>query len=174
MSSLLPPPPPVSGLVSSSGKRVSVEPLSRSVQPQDEIIVNNVQITKENIQEILEENQKNQSNPGQAPQKIKKYYLKDYNVEPGLAYVNVTLSLLDHTFEEAKTHVFALHDSGCAKTIINQKALESMQQHGPIELRPLKRPTIIITATGEPQPVARSADILLHFEGINQVKNHLN
>ncbi len=64
----------------------------------------------------------------------------------------------------------ALHDSGCAKTIINQKVFESMQQHGPIELKPLERPTVIITATGEPQLVAGSADILLHFEGINQVK----
>ncbi len=127
-------------------------------------------MTKENIQEILEENRKNRSKSGQAPQKIKKYYLKDYNAEPGLAYVNITLSSLDHTFEEAKTHVFALHDSGCAKTIINQKVFESMQQHGHIELKPLERPTVIITATGEPQLVAGSADILLHFEGINQVK----
>jgi hypothetical protein len=127
-------------------------------------------MTKDNIQEILEENRKNRSKSGQAPQKIKKYYLKDYNAEPGLAYVNITLSSLDHTFEEAKTHVFALHDSGCAKTIINQKVFESMQQHGHIELKPLERPTVIITATGEPQLVAGSADILLHFEGINQVK----
>jgi hypothetical protein len=160
----------ISGLVSSSGKRVSVEPLSHTLKPQDKIIVNNVQMTKEKIQEILEENQKNQSKSGQAPQKIKNYYLKDYNAEPGLAYVNITLSSLDHTFEEAKTHVFALHGSGCAKTIINQKVFESMQQHGPIKLKPLERPTVIITTTGEPQPVAGSADILLHFEGINQVR----
>jgi hypothetical protein len=49
MSGLFPSASTISGLVYSPGNCVSVEPLSRTLQPQDEIIVNNVQMTKENI-----------------------------------------------------------------------------------------------------------------------------
>ena len=86
----------------------------------DEILVNNVQMTQENVKKILEKNRKNGSRTGTAPPKTQKYFLRDYNANPGLSHVNITLNLLDQTFEEATTHVFALHDSGCAKTIINK------------------------------------------------------
>ena len=154
----------------SGGKPVGAESLSCTPTPRDELIVNNVQTSKEEIQTILEKNRKNESSTGKAPQKIKKYYLRDYNAIPGLAYVNITLSSLDHTFEEAKTHVLALHDSGCAKTIMNKTIFDKLIKQGQIEVKQPDRPTVIVSCTGEPQPIEGTADILLHFEGLNNVR----
>jgi hypothetical protein len=52
--------------------------------------------------------------------------------------------------------------------ILQKKVFDPLQKDGPIKLQPLVRPTVIITAMCEPKPFARSADVLLHFEGINQ------
>ena len=81
--------------------------------PRDEIFVNNVQMTNKKAQKLFEKKQKNRSHTGKAPPKTQKYFLHDYNATTGLAHVNITLSLLDHTFEEATTHVLALHEWMC-------------------------------------------------------------
>ena len=104
------------------------------------------------------------------PPKIEKHYLKDYNAIPGLAYVNITLSSPDQTFAQAKTHVRALHDSGCAKSIIHQKVFDELCKRGQIDIIPPERPTVIISYSGEVQPVTGTANIILHFEGINNVQ----
>ena len=127
-------------------------------------------MTKEEAQRVLENNRKNVSRTGKAPPKTQKYYLRDYNANPGLAHVNITLSSLDHTFEEATTHVLALHDSGCAKTIINKKMFDKLLEKGHIEVYQPERPTVIVTASGEAQPITGTADILLHFEGLHGIQ----
>ena len=70
--------------------------------------------------------------------------------------------MLDHTFKEATTHVFALHDSGCAKAIINKNVFDKLLEKGHIEVYQPERPTVIVTASGEAQPITGTADILLH------------
>ena len=153
-----------------SGKPLSAKPLSCTKKPRDEIHVNNVHMTHEEMQKVLEKNRKNRSHTGKPPPKTQKYYLRDYNATPGLAHVNITLSSLDDTFEEATTHVFALHDSGCAKTIINKKVFDKLLLKGQIEVQQPERPTVIVTASGEAQPITGTADILLHFEGLHGIR----
>ena len=153
----------------SGGKPVSAKSLKCTDKPREHH-VNNVQTTHDELQTILEKNRKNAGSSGKAPPKIQKYYLRDYNAIPGLAYVNITLSSLDGTLEESKTHVRALHDSGCAKTIINKKVFDKLLKEGTIEIQQPDRPTVIVTCTGEPQPITGTANILLHFEGLNNVR----
>ena len=127
-------------------------------------------MTREEAQRVLENNQKNASKTGKAPPKTQKYYLRDYNANPGLAHVNTTLCLLDHTFEEATPHVLALHDSGCAKTIINIKIFDKLLEKGHIEVYQPERPTVIVMASGEAQPITGTADIMLHFKGLHGIQ----
>jgi len=161
--------PTIQRTLSGIGKHVSAQPPSSTSKPQDEILVNNVQTTQDDVQIVLEKNRKNKSNRRGAPPKIEKHYLKDYNAIPGLTYVNITLSSPDHTFAEAKTHILALHCSGCAKSIIHQKVLNELLKHGHIEIMQPERPTVIISYSGEVQPVTGTANIIFHFEGINNV-----
>ena len=128
-----------------TGKHVSAPPPTSTSKPQDTIHVNNVQTSYEDVQIVLEKNRKNESNQGGAPPKIEKHYLRDYNAIPGLAYVNITLSSPDQTFAEAKTHVKALHDSGCAKSIIHQKVFDELLKNGHIEVMEPQRPTVIVS-----------------------------
>ena len=160
----------VQGTLPSVGKRISASPPPSTSKPPEEIHVNNVQTTQNDVQIVLEKNRKNESNKGGAPPKIEKHYLKDYNAIPGLAYVNITLSSPDQTFAQAKTHVRALHDSGCAKSIIHQKVFDELCKRGQIDIIPPERPTVIISYSGEVQPVTGTANIILHFEGINNVQ----
>jgi len=96
--------------------------------------------------------------------------LKDYNAIPVLAYVNITLSSPDQTFAEAKTHVNALYDSGCPKSIINQKVFDELLKHGHMEIMQPERPTVIVSYSGEVQQVTGTANIILHLEVINNVQ----
>ena len=157
-------------MLSGAGKHVSAPPPISTSKPQDTIHVNNVQTSYEDVQIVLEKNRKNESNQGGAPPKIEKHYLRDYNAIPGLAYVNITLSSPDQTFAEAKTHVKALHDSGCAKSIIHQKVFDELLKNGHIEVMEPQRPTVIVSYSGEVQPVKATANIILHFEGVNNVQ----
>ena len=162
--------PSIQRVLPSFGKPVSAEPLSSTHKPREQIPVNNVQTTYSDVEKVLSQNRKNGSTSGTAPPKIDKYYLTDYNAVPGLAHVNITLSSLDHTQAEAKVHVLALHDSGCAKTIISQKIFDKLLAQGHIEIKQPERPTVIVSCTGEAKSITGLADILLHFEGINNVK----
>ena len=105
------------------GKPISAKSLQCTNKP-TEIHVNNVNsILKNNSSQ---NNQKTQFTSGGKPQKIDKLYLKDYNAIPGLAHIDITLSSTEETHQEAKTHVRALHDSGCAKTIISKKVFDRL------------------------------------------------
>ncbi len=160
----------VHGALPSVGKRICASPPPSTSKPQDEIHVNNVQTTQNDVQIVLEKNRQNESKQGGAPPKIEKHYLKDYNAIPGLAYVNITLSSPEQFFAQAKTHVRALHNSGCAKSIIHQKIFDELCKRGQIEIIPPERPTVIISYSGEVQPVTGTANIILHSEGINNVQ----
>jgi hypothetical protein len=63
-----------------------------------------------------------------------------------------------------------LHDSGCAKTIINKKVFDKLLEKGHIEVYQPERPTVIVTASGEAQQITGTADILLHFEGLHGIQ----
>jgi hypothetical protein len=63
----------------------------------------------------------------------------------------------------------ALHDRGCAKTLIKHSLFEKLLQHGQTEIQKPERQIVLISCTGEAQPIEGSADIILHFEGSNGI-----
>jgi hypothetical protein len=98
------------------------------------------------------------------------YVMSDYNANPGLAHVNIQLSPLDGIFHDDNLRVLALHDSGCAKSILKTSVFKKLLSQGQIALIPPLEPQALVSCTGEYQEITGTADILLHFTGINGAK----
>ena len=63
----------------------------------------------------------------------------------------------------------ALHDSGCAKTIISTATFNRLVQQGHISVHHPENKIVIVTCTGEAQPIQGTVDIIFHFQGSNNV-----
>jgi hypothetical protein len=98
------------------------------------------------------------------------YVMSDYNAKPGLAHVHIQLSPISGTQCEDNLKVLALHDSGCAKSIMKKSIFEKLQKFGKIEVIKPTEKQALVSCTGEYQEITGSADILLHFQGVNGVQ----
>ena len=99
-----------------------------------------------------------------------KVFLSDYNNHPKLVYVNVHLSSIEDTNKDNFVKITALHDSGCAKTVIKQSVFRKLLKKNVISIIQPEIPIVLVTCTQQQQPIVGTADIMLHFEGDNNIK----
>jgi len=94
--------------------------------------------------------------------------VSNHNFTPGLAHIDLQISSTKNKNDELHwINVTALHDSGCAKTVIRSATLEKLQQHGIVEVISQIEPIVLVSCTGEEEETTGTADIMLHFKGDN-------
>ena len=86
---------------------------------------------------------------------------------PHLAYVKIFLGALENENTQ-KTSVKALHDSGCAATIINRKIFEQIPDYKNIPVNATPN-TFVVSVTGEQTAIYGSATIYVTFRGTNDI-----
>jgi hypothetical protein len=84
-----------------------------------------------------------------------------------LAYVKIFLGALKNENTQ-KTQVKALHDSGCAATIINRKIFEQIPDYKTIPVNATPN-TFVVSVTGEQTAIYGSATIYVTFRGANDI-----
>ena len=97
-------------------------------------------------------------------------YLQDYNANPSLIYLKHQIGTVENSQPDKNIlTVTSLHDSGCAKSIAKRSLIQRLEQYTgeKITIVPDKTYKWIETATKERQRIEGTADILLHFKGIN-------
>ena len=119
---------------------------------------------------IEKDDEKIKSLTGQRQINVNKVFISDFNAAPALAYVDLKISSIEHASLENSVEVRALHDSGCAKSILKTTVFNELLKKGRIKLLQPVRPMVIITATGENHGITGMADIMLHFEGEHGIK----
>jgi len=103
-------------------------------------------------------------------EKCVKVFTSSISQNPTLAFIDLRISSIENrTDKTAGIKIKALHDSGCAKTIIKHSVFEQLLRNGHIDIIAPERPIVLISCTGEAQPVEGSANIVLHFEGTNGI-----
>ena len=101
-----------------------------------------------------------------------KIYIADTNAQPHLAFIDLQIS--SQSSPTNRLPIRALHDGGCAKTIINLKLFNQLKEQGNIEIiKPATR-TVIVSCTGEYKEVIGSVDIIMHFTGSNGINMSFN
>ena len=104
--------------------------------------------------------------------KRSKIFLSDSTTNPRLAHISMEIS--STTRQNRRQKVIALHDSGCAKSVIKTSIFEELLKKGHIEItKPIQR-TVVVTCTGAMEDVTGTADIILHFVGDNKRKMSFN
>jgi hypothetical protein len=99
-----------------------------------------------------------------------KIFTSSVSQNPALAFVDIKLSSPENIGDKSKCiKIKALHNSECAKTVIKHSVFEQLVQLGHIEILKPERQIMLISSTGEAQPIEGSADIVLHFEGTNGI-----
>jgi hypothetical protein len=99
-----------------------------------------------------------------------KIFTSSVSQNPSLAFMDIKLSSPTNIGNESKCiKIKALHDSGCTKTVIKHSVFEQLVTLGHIEIMKPKRQIVLISCTGEAQPIEGSANIILHFEGTNGI-----
>ena len=86
---------------------------------------------------------------------------------PHLAYVKLFLGAIQNE-NSKKTQVKALHDSGCAATIINRKIFDQIPDKQFIKINPTPN-TYVVSVTGEQTAIEGSATIYVTFQGENNI-----
>ena len=90
-------------------------------------------------------------------------------MQPKLAYVDIQISNSIHSPESQRYTIRALHDSGCAKTVIRTSAFMELAKRAKVTMKHNSNNTMLITATGITQAITGMADVVLHFEGLNGI-----
>jgi hypothetical protein len=99
-----------------------------------------------------------------------KIFTSSVSQNPSLAFVDIKLSSPTNIGDKSKCiKIKALHDSGCAKTVLKHSVFKQLVALGHIEIMKPERQIVLISCTGEAQPIEGSADIILHFEGTNGI-----
>jgi hypothetical protein len=102
--------------------------------------------------------------------KSMKIFTSSVSQNPALAFVDIKLSSpltseMNRSASKSKNSTTADEP----KTVIKHSVFEKLLQHGQIEIIKPKRQIVLISCTGEAQPIEGSADIILHFEGSNGI-----
>ena len=88
-------------------------------------------------------------------------------MSPHLVYVDVATSNSIHAPESMKHNLRALHDSGCAKSVMKTSAFLQLAKKANIKLNRNTRNYRMVTADGQSREITGTADITVHFEGMN-------
>jgi hypothetical protein len=99
-----------------------------------------------------------------------KIFTSSVSQNHALAFVNIKLSSPNNIGDKLKCiKIKALHDSGCAKTVIKHSVFEQLLQLGHIKILKPERQIVLISYAGKAQPIEGLTDIILHFEGSNGI-----
>jgi hypothetical protein len=128
-------------------------------------------IVIENVQPILKQSVpinnvasfQKQPISGNRPEKTSKVLMSDFQTTPSLAYVDLKLSSLDNCSPDKQIEVRALHDSGCAKSVLKTSVFELLLELGHITVNQPATKLVLVSCTGEHQAITGLADITLHF-----------
>ena len=89
--------------------------------------------------------------------------------QPHLAYVKILLGAIDNENNKTKTvTVKALHDSGCAATIMSKQIFDQIPDKDQIIISETPN-TFVVSVTGEQTAVTGQATIYLTFQGENGI-----
>ena len=103
-------------------------------------------------------------------EKVIKIYATSATENSALAFVDITLTSRKNAENLDKgLQIKALHDSGCAKTVIKSSVFHQLCEQGFIEMQQPEQNIVLMSCTGELQPVEGIADIILHFKGENGI-----
>ena len=129
-------------------------------------------IAEKNVDKKVVEklDEKIESLTGKRQVNVNKVFISDFNAAPGLAYVDLKISPLNCLSPENRIEIRALHDSGCAKSIIKTSVFNDLQKRGVIKIINPPQKMSIVSCTGEQQSITGLADIMLHFEGDHGVE----
>ena len=129
-------------------------------------------IAEKNVDKKVVEklDEKIESLTGKRQVNVNKVFISDFNAAPGLAYVDLKISPLNCLSPENRIEIRALHDSGCAKSIIKTSVFNDLQKRGIIKIINPPQKMSIVSCTGEQQNITGLADIMLHFEGDHGVE----
>ena len=143
-------------------QKVPDEPYPKESKQCQEVLLASVNT----VQELI-----TQMSSSAGGEQIKPVILYEANLmmQPHLTYIDVHLSDSVHATESSKLHIRALHDCGCAKTVIKTSLFLELTKRSSVKLKCNETPTLIITATGACKEVTGSADVIIHFEGLNGV-----
>ena len=126
---------------------------------------NLLNLEADRISKISSKKNENSLLSGKKEFNVNKVFISDFNATPGLAYVDLKISSPEDSSPEKRIELRALHDSGCAKSIIKTSVFNTLQKKGLIKIiNPIQRMSIV-SCTGEQQSITGLADIMLHFEG---------
>ena len=96
--------------------------------------------------------------------------MSNFQTTPSLAYVDLKLSSLDNCSPDKQIEVRALHDSGCAKSVLKTSVFEQLLELGHITVNQPATKLVLVSCTGEHQEITGLADINLHFSDEAGVK----
>jgi hypothetical protein len=102
--------------------------------------------------------------------KSMKIFTSSVSQNPSPAFVDIKLSSPTNIGDKSKCiKIKALHNRGCAKMVIKHSVFEHLVALGHIEIMKPECQIVLISCTGEAQPIEGSAHIILHFEGTNGI-----
>ena len=95
---------------------------------------------------------------------------------PELVYIPVTLSDTGNQDPSQGLHLMALHDSGCAQSVIKTNKVRELQSRGyPVQIMPLPRKLDVVTASGTTHTPDGLAQIQMTFNSgtDNEMSYHI-
>ena len=95
---------------------------------------------------------------------VNKIYIGEIQTHPRLAYIDFHVS--SDSSPEVKLPIRALHDGGCAKTIISINLYNRLKDSGQVDLIKPMIKTVIVSCTGEHKELMGSVNLSMHFQGI--------
>ena len=107
---------------------------------------------------------------GQRQTKMKKIFISDFNATPSLVYIDLKIGSTEDYSPDKQLDVRALHDSGCAKSVIKTSVFKKLQEIGAITVVRPPANMAIISCTGEQQEITGLTDIMVHFIGKHGIK----
>ena len=99
-----------------------------------------------------------------------KIFVSDPKHTPKLAHIQLEVSARQHSKPDQRLTILALHDSGCAKSVMYETTFNSLLAKGYIELKQPPQTTMVVTCTGATEQIAGIADIYMQFTGENVTK----
>ena len=126
--------------------------------------------TSSQINSILTHSPNNKSTTGRTKWNNNKIFVSDPKHTPKLAHIKLDISAHRYSTHTQRLSVLALHDSGCAKSVMKESTFNKLLEKGYIELKQPQQTTMVVTCTGATEQITGMADIYLHFEGENGSK----
>jgi hypothetical protein len=101
--------------------------------------------------------------------KVKEIFPTILSSQPKLVHVNMDISTSLSAPKSLRVPVKALHDSGCAHSIMRTSTFLKLSKISKTTLRSPDEPIAMVSCTGEVQEISGITDLIIHFEGDNGV-----